>query len=283
MPTQPSSDQTPDPVLDPHFNRLRQVDLSASWPLTRGWIESAEARLWEETARRRQATTPFSLRFALAGHPARLAGAMLLVLTLIACVSPVERQVTLGYTLTGRIALPPDQARVRLRQIPGVEPQGVEVLGIVTAMVGGREEVQAYVGSGRAIVNGKDIITPTSKFVFTLPNADPAEIKRHQAVLASMGGVDSLRVDPIHEEVRQPAYRVVLQSMSYQFDTDLPPEAVQSAVRRHLDGMGMEAVQVRYITRADGPPSIELSVEGDPARSADRVDAFLREVRAPRQ
>ncbi|HEX8210581.1 MAG TPA: hypothetical protein VF584_10430 [Longimicrobium sp.] len=283
MRTEPHDTSNPDRVLDTRFDQMREVDLSTSWPQARVWIESEEARLRQGKPQRRPSAASSWLSRALAAHSVRIAGAMLLVLALIGCVSPVGRQVTLGYTLTGRIAFPPDQARARLREIPGVEPHAVEVLGIVTAVVGGREEVQAYVGSGRATVNGREIITPTSQFVFTLPDADRAAIERYRAILASMGEVDSLRADPIRQKVTQRGYRVVLQSMSHRFDTDLPPEAVESAVRRHLDGMGMEAVNVRYITRADGPPAIELSIEGDPAPSARRVEGFLREVGAAQQ
>jgi hypothetical protein len=278
MPTELDTERD-DAVLARHLEHLRDVDLHATWPPLRDWV-----RLQERQARRQAGAgrgVASRLLLAATSHPMRLAAAMGLAMTLIACVSPVEHQVTLGYTMSGRIALPPAEARARLGGLDWVARNELEVLGVVTAMVGGREEVQAYVGSGRAVVNGVEMVTPTSRFVVSLASATREEVDRYRAGLAAMPGVDSVRAEPIRQEVTEPLYRVALRSMSYEFPTDLAPEAVEAAVRRHLLGLGMESVRVRYITRDGQAPAIELSVDGNPAPHSGRIEDFLAEVGAP--
>lgn len=259
---------------DPVFDELRGVPAGDTLPAVRAWVARVDARRADPVRAPRSG-----------GHRARRVGLAALCVAVLAaaCSLPLEHDRTFAHVLTGRIALPPAQARAALLGLGWVDAANATVLGeVMINLPGGKREVAAYVGSGEAIVNGRKIITPTSKFAIVLPRAEAGRIEAWERSLREMEGVLRVEREPVRETVRRPAYRAVLETFEFRFDTRLPEDEVEKRIQRHLDGVLPGQVKVTHTRGPDGTRSIRLTGSGTiPPEEAREIEAFLRETQRP--
>lgn len=263
-----------DPDLDPIFAPVREIPADESFPQVRAWIARVDAR--DRAGSRAHAAahhrSPRVRRLVLAGITGALfAGA---------CALPVDQEQTVAYVLTGRIALPPAQAKRVLRDLAMGEPATSTILGeVMIRNRSGQEEVAAYVESGEATVDGVKIITPTSKFAIVLPAMHPRRAIEWERALAAGERVLGVDRQPVQETVRRPVYQFVLRSFEFRVNAALSEQEVEVLVQKHLDGLLPGQVRVTHTTARDGKRAITLTGSGTlPAEEGERVDAFLREA-----
>jgi hypothetical protein len=256
-----------------HFDALRSVDADASFPAVRAWLaRSAAAPARRAPARPR----PLWRRAALGG------GVLVLV---AACTVPITHDETVAYVVSGRIAQPPFDARPSLAALPWVDPARLSVLGEVMARLpSGEDELQMLVGSGRATVNGRPVITATSQFAIVVPRGRPEEVEAWTRALRAMPRVLSATAAPVEQKVRRPMLQAALVSMEMETEPKQDERVVEERIRSHLEGLQMSGIKVTHVTRPDGTRSIRLSgpgmASGNP-EAGRRVNAFLRDVERP--
>lgn len=267
--------------LEREFNELRSVRYSDSKSEVLEWLEHAErkrsrvpgARHWRDR-----------IRAYAAVHRLHLATAFGVLLLIAACQTPVEHNATFAYVLSGRIAEPPAAARERIAALGLPPASSVQVLGVVTGMVGGKEEEMAYVASGRAIVDGREITTPTSKFVILLPRSSGRDMDTWQHALRELEVVTSVVLEPVQQRVRQPAYKVVFQSFSYEFEPSIPADSATRRIEAHLRDLNLDQIVVRADTTHDGIAAIRLEWPGLDGRAGRRqnraLERFLDDMRS---
>jgi len=256
---------------DPVFDELRRVPAGDTLPAVRAWAARVDAG-------RAGSARPRGLR---AGR-VKLA-ALCVAMVAAACTLPLEHERTFAHVLTGRIALPPKEARAALLELGWVDPAKATVLGeVMVDLPGGRREAAAFVGSGEAIVNGRRVTTSTSSFAIVLPRAEASRVDAWERSLRAMEGVLRVEREPVRETVRTPAYQAVLESFEFQFDTRLPEAEVERRIQRHLDGVLPGQVKVTHTRGPDGTRSIRLTGSGTiPPEEARKIEAFLRETQRP--
>ncbi|HET7583679.1 MAG TPA: hypothetical protein VFK13_02170 [Gemmatimonadaceae bacterium] len=281
MPSTTSTDRD-DPILAAHFEALRTATAVESFPRVRSWLEEASRNECRQRARWR-ARSARIVRLLLR-HPVRLAAASAVLAA--ACTIPVATDETLAYVISGRIAEPPAAARATLATLPWVNPEQLTVLGEVTwKHPDGTETVEAYVESGEAVVDGRKIITPTSKFALVLPYSDAREVEARARMMSGVKDVISAVPEPVQQKVRRPALKAALVAMELEFSTPLPDSAVERRIGEHLAGLRMSGVQVHYVTRRDGTRAIRLSGPGIVSGGADdarRIQSFIEDVQSSR-
>lgn len=259
--------------LDPIFDELRGVPAGDTLPAVRAWAVRVDAR------------TAGAGRMRPGGSGARRVrlAALCVAVLAAACSVPLEHDRTFAHVLSGRIALPPNEARAALARLGWVEPATATVLGeVFIDMPGGKREIAAYVGSGEALVNGRKIITPTSTFAIVLPRGGARRIERWERSLREMDGVLRVEREAMRTTVREPAYKAVLETFEFQFNARLGEAEVERRIQRHLDGVLPGQVKVTHTPGPDGTRSIRLTGSGTiPPEQARKIEAFLRETQRP--
>lgn len=209
-----------------------------------------------------------------------MAGVATAILT-SACALPLDQRETIAPMLTGRMALPPQEARAVLIGLEWVDPASIRVLGEVTAPSGGRgEEVTAYVESGVALVNGERIVTPTSAFRVALRPADAHQIAERERLMAEMEGVSEVgRAIAAEAQVPHRAESAAgVERWEFQFDTPLGEAEVERLIRAHLGGEIPEQLEIAMILE-DGKRTIRFTGTGTlPEADGERVNALLRDL-----
>lgn len=266
-----------DAMLSPHFDALRAIPAVDSFPLVRAWLDQA---MHSQRAERRVQPPRFAR--SLFHHPLRFVTGVLVLAA--ACSVPVAQEETLAYIISGRIAEPPATARTTLAGIPWVNPEHLTVLGEVTwKHPDGTETVEAYVESGEAVVDGRKIITPTSKFALVLPHSDARQAEARARVLSGVKGVISVVQEPVQERVRRPAIQAALVAMELEFSAPVPESTVERRISEHLAGLSMSGVEVHFVTGRNGSRVIRLSGPGMISSSesdARRINAFIKDVQS---
>ncbi len=269
--SQPSAE---DKVLSAHFDALRQVPADDSLPHVQAWLH----RVGDVTVQPRRLQHRNSsvlerraLRYVAAG-----------LLLAAACTLPVEQEQTLAYVLSGRIAQAPAEARRTLAALSWVNPSQLTALGEVTIRrPDGTESVEAYVESGEATINGKRVITPTSKFAIVLPPADKEQVQAWSHAAASVPGMISVASEPVQESVKRPALQAALVSMEFEFTPRVSEEQTEARIQKHLEGLNMIGVEVQHVTLPNGSRTLRLSGPGmiSPGdKGARRIKVFLDEM-----
>jgi|tagenome__1003787_1003787.scaffolds.fasta_scaffold20329790_2 hypothetical protein len=254
--------------LADEFAALRDVPAEASFTTTRAWLaRTADPRTPHATAR------PRWRRAVLGGMGLALAAA---------CTVPVTHDETVAYVLSGRIMQPPAAARAALSALPWADPARLGLMGeVMVRMPSGKVELQALVASGKAVVNGRSVTTPSSQFAIVLPRARPEDVARWTREVQAVTGVVQAAAAPVQERVKRPALQAALVSMQIEVEPRQDERVVEARIQRHLEGLRMSGVTVTHVTRPDGTRGIRLSgpgmISGSP-ETGRRVNDVLNEV-----
>ena len=267
-----------DTLVRHHLDSLRALPYGDSYDGTRNWLDRVTAS--GHGTRRASAFTLLASYVRLPRVQVAMAASALLLI--VACQSPLSHDVTLAHVITGSIAHPPAEARRALSALPWIDQGQLQVLGEVR--VPGFEEPQAFVASGEAVVNGQRVITASSRFIIAVGKETEEEIGRRTRSLEDLRGVTAVHAEAIRHEVREPAYRVVLQSVSLSFEPEIEPDEVERRVEEHLALLRLHGIDARYEAGPPGTRTFWLELSGPVSPEGARAfEQLIDSVQRPRR
>jgi hypothetical protein len=222
---------------DNYFSALKSEDYSGTFPETENWIYKTNIKLEEGRKERKLRKMK---KYFLANKLRLVYPIIFLAVLIAACSMPITQTETAGNIMTWTVAKDNTEAQNKIILLPWLKNSNLTF----------NENVN----------NGKEEMLYTA----VLPNTSQEQINSYRKELESIGGITSLKINPVNYDVKRPLYSAALNDF-FKVDVDgstLNDKELEEQVVKKFKEAGMDnCPEITFTTDANGKRTVKMKVD----------------------
>jgi hypothetical protein len=220
-----------------YFSALKSEDYSGTFPEIENWLYKTNIQIENQSKERKLRKMK---KYFLANKLRLVYPIIFLAVLIAACSMPVTQTETAGSMMTWTVAKDNTEAQNKIILLPWLK--------------------NANLTSNENVDNGKAEML----YMAVLPNTSQEQINSYRKELESIGGITSLKINPINYDVKRPLYSAALNNF-FRIDVDgstMNDKELEEQVVKKFKDAGMDnCPQINFTTDANGKRTIKMKVD----------------------